>query len=159
MKCGYLIQIRNCNSNRGKCLKKSRILVTFYTFNCANLHCFIKFQPFLNDYSVLYNLKMLLFVIVFNLSMTKFSLQGTHHTITGLLFACKYRVTVAMKADPGSEAVAWVTTPTCSSVRVRGGRVLPCNTDGRELSEHAHEHTHTHCIQPHFDIKSCSGQD
>ncbi|XP_070765550.1 anosmin-1b [Enoplosus armatus] len=59
------------------------------------------------------------------------TVQGTHHTITGLLFACKYRVAVAMKADPGSEAVAWVTTPTCSSIRVRGGKALPCNTEER----------------------------
>ncbi|XP_029988336.1 anosmin-1b isoform X2 [Sphaeramia orbicularis] len=62
-------------------------------------------------------------------SETTASVQGTHHTITGLLFACKYRVAVAMKADPGSEAVAWVTTPTCASVRVRGGKPLPCNTE------------------------------
>ncbi|KAM9358138.1 anosmin-1b [Symphorus nematophorus] len=62
------------------------------------------------------------------------TVQGTHHTITGLLFACKYRVAVAMKSDPGSEAVAWVTTPTCSSIRVRGGKALPCNTEERLLS-------------------------
>uniref|UniRef100_A0A671W394 Anosmin 1b n=1 Tax=Sparus aurata TaxID=8175 RepID=A0A671W394_SPAAU len=62
------------------------------------------------------------------------AVQGTHHTITGLLFACKYKVAVAMKADPGSEAVAWVTTPTCSSIRVRGGKALPCNTEERLLS-------------------------
>ncbi|XP_041791698.1 anosmin-1b [Chelmon rostratus] len=62
------------------------------------------------------------------------TVQGTHHTITGLLFACKYRVAVAMKTNPGSEAVAWVTTPTCSSIRVRGGKALPCNTEERLLS-------------------------
>lgn len=62
------------------------------------------------------------------------TVQGTHHTITGLLFACKYRVAVAMKADPGSEAVAWVTTPTCSSIRVRGGKALPCNNEERLLA-------------------------
>uniref|UniRef100_A0A665VQ58 Anosmin-1-like n=1 Tax=Echeneis naucrates TaxID=173247 RepID=A0A665VQ58_ECHNA len=56
------------------------------------------------------------------------TVQGTHHTITGLFFGCKYRVAVALKTDPGSEAVAWVTTPTCSSIRVRGGKALPCNT-------------------------------
>ncbi|KAG7230557.1 hypothetical protein INR49_025273 [Caranx melampygus] len=61
------------------------------------------------------------------------TVQGTHHTITGLLFGCKYRVSVAMKADPGSEAVAWVTTPACSSIRVRGGKALPCNTEERLL--------------------------
>ncbi|XP_022055454.1 anosmin-1b [Acanthochromis polyacanthus] len=62
------------------------------------------------------------------------TVQGTHQTITGLLFACKYRVTVAMKADPGSEAVAWVTTPTCSSIRIRGGKALPCNNEERLLA-------------------------
>ncbi|XP_044218558.1 anosmin-1b [Thunnus albacares] len=62
------------------------------------------------------------------------TVQGTHHTITGLLFACKYRVTVALKTDPGSEAVAWVTTPTCSSITVRGGKTLPCNTEERLLA-------------------------
>ncbi|XP_005733172.1 anosmin-1b isoform X1 [Pundamilia nyererei] len=60
------------------------------------------------------------------------TVQGTHHTITGLLFACKYGVAVALKADPRSEAVAWLTTPTCSSVRVRGGKSLLCNTESRE---------------------------
>ncbi|XP_039667771.1 anosmin-1b [Perca fluviatilis] len=62
------------------------------------------------------------------------TVQGTHHTITGLLFACKYRVAVAMNTNLGSEAVAWVTTPTCSSIRVRGGKALPCNTEERLLS-------------------------
>ncbi|XP_034738189.1 anosmin-1b [Etheostoma cragini] len=62
------------------------------------------------------------------------TVQGTHHTITGLLFACKYRVAVAMNAKLGSEAVAWVTTPTCSSIRVRGGKALSCNTEERLLS-------------------------
>ncbi|XP_039984801.1 anosmin-1b [Xiphias gladius] len=62
------------------------------------------------------------------------TVQGTHHTITGLLFACKYQVTVTTKADSGSEAVAWVTTPTCSSIRVSGGKALPCNTEERLLA-------------------------
>ncbi|XP_055364200.1 anosmin-1b isoform X2 [Betta splendens] len=60
------------------------------------------------------------------------TVQGTHHTITGLQFACKYRIAVALKADPGSEAVSWVTTPTCSSIRVKGGKTFPCKTEGRE---------------------------
>uniref|UniRef100_A0A096M507 Anosmin 1b n=1 Tax=Poecilia formosa TaxID=48698 RepID=A0A096M507_POEFO len=55
------------------------------------------------------------------------TVEGTHHTIKGLQFSCKYRVSVAMVADPGAEAVAWVTTPTCSSIRVRGDKALPCN--------------------------------
>ncbi|XP_017275878.1 anosmin-1b [Kryptolebias marmoratus] len=58
--------------------------------------------------------------------------QGTHHTIKGLQFACKYRVAVATKVDPRSEAVAWVTTPTCASVRVRGVKALPCNSENTE---------------------------
>ncbi|XP_056292772.1 anosmin-1-like [Pseudoliparis swirei] len=62
------------------------------------------------------------------------TLQSTHHTITGLLFSCKYRVSVMMEADQGSEVVAWVTTPTCSSVRVRGGRALSCGAEERPLA-------------------------
>uniref|UniRef100_A0A3Q3LKJ5 Anosmin 1b n=1 Tax=Labrus bergylta TaxID=56723 RepID=A0A3Q3LKJ5_9LABR len=63
-----------------------------------------------------------------------FSMQGTHHTITGLLFSCKYQISVAIHSDPDSDAVAWVTTPTCSSIRVRGGKALPCNTEKRPPS-------------------------
>ncbi|KAM9795839.1 anosmin-1b isoform 1-T2 [Syngnathus typhle] len=62
------------------------------------------------------------------------SVQGTHYTITGLLFACKYWLAVAMKSDPESEAVAWVTTPTCASVRVKGGKALACNNEERRLA-------------------------
>ncbi|XP_033936362.1 anosmin-1b isoform X2 [Pseudochaenichthys georgianus] len=62
------------------------------------------------------------------------TVQGTHHTITGLQFACKYRVAVSTKADPGTEALAWVTTPTCSSIKVRGGKALPCNNEERLLA-------------------------
>ncbi|XP_041646476.1 anosmin-1b [Cheilinus undulatus] len=60
------------------------------------------------------------------------TVQGTHHTITGLLFSCKYRISVALKSDLGSEAVAWVTTPACSSIRVRGGKALPCSTENKK---------------------------
>ncbi|KAK7889287.1 hypothetical protein WMY93_024847 [Mugilogobius chulae] len=60
--------------------------------------------------------------------------KGTHHTITGLLFACKYQVVVAMQSDPASEAVAWVTTPSCSSIRLRGGKSLSCNTEEHHLA-------------------------
>ncbi|XP_061635725.1 anosmin-1b isoform X3 [Phyllopteryx taeniolatus] len=62
------------------------------------------------------------------------SVQSTHYTITGLLFACKYWVAVAMKTDPESEAVAWVTTPTCSSIRIKGGKALPCGIKERPLA-------------------------
>ncbi|KAM4739456.1 anosmin-1b [Anableps anableps] len=62
------------------------------------------------------------------------TVEGTHHTIKGLQFSCKYRVSVAMVADPEVEAVAWVTTPTCSSIRVRGDKALPCNKEERPLA-------------------------
>ncbi|XP_013862836.1 anosmin-1b [Austrofundulus limnaeus] len=58
--------------------------------------------------------------------------QGTHHIIKGLQFACKYRIAVATKADPRSEAVAWVTTPTCASIRVKGVKDFTCNTENTE---------------------------
>ncbi|XP_057698156.1 anosmin-1b isoform X1 [Corythoichthys intestinalis] len=62
------------------------------------------------------------------------NVQGTHYTITGLLFACKYWVAVAMTTDAELEAVAWVTTPTCSSIRVKGDKTLPCSTEERPLA-------------------------
>ncbi|CAL1593979.1 unnamed protein product [Knipowitschia caucasica] len=67
------------------------------------------------------------------------TVKGTHHTITALLFACKYRVSVAMASEPATEAVAWVTTPSCSSVRLQGGESLSCNSGelplvGRKVS-------------------------
>ncbi|MEQ2266891.1 hypothetical protein XENORESO_020793, partial [Xenotaenia resolanae] len=62
------------------------------------------------------------------------TVESTHHIIKGLQFACKYRVSVAMVADSGEEAIAWVTTPTCSSFRVRGDKALPCNNDERPLA-------------------------
>ncbi|XP_059924049.1 LOW QUALITY PROTEIN: anosmin-1-like [Gadus macrocephalus] len=62
------------------------------------------------------------------------SVQGTHHTITGLLFSCKYQVTVTTEEVLGSEAVAWVTTPVCSSLKVRGGQTSPCGADERPLA-------------------------
>ncbi|KAK0154758.1 Anosmin-1 [Merluccius polli] len=62
------------------------------------------------------------------------SVQGTHHTITGLLFSCKYQVTVTTEEVPGSEAVAWVTTPVYSSLKDRGGQALPCGAEERPLA-------------------------
>ncbi|KAK5621961.1 hypothetical protein CRENBAI_009220 [Crenichthys baileyi] len=62
------------------------------------------------------------------------TVESTHHIIKGLQFACKYRVSVAMVADSGEEAIAWVTTPTCPSFRVRGDKALPCNNDERPLA-------------------------
>ncbi|KAL6108240.1 uncharacterized protein ACO6RY_18821 [Pungitius sinensis] len=62
------------------------------------------------------------------------TVQGTHYTIRGLLFSCKYRVAVVMKADQGLEAVAWVTTPPCSSISVRRDKALTCKTEERLLA-------------------------
>ncbi|XP_077573178.1 anosmin-1b isoform X1 [Stigmatopora nigra] len=59
------------------------------------------------------------------------SVQGTHYTIRGLLFACKYWVTVAMKTGPELKAVAWVTTPTCSSIKIKGDNTLSCSSEER----------------------------
>ncbi|XP_046882826.1 anosmin-1b isoform X1 [Hypomesus transpacificus] len=64
------------------------------------------------------------------------TVQGTHYIITGLLFGCKYSVSVAPVAteeDLRSEAVAWVTTPVCSSVKGRGGKTMPCVGEERPL--------------------------
>ncbi|KAL1022862.1 hypothetical protein UPYG_G00033450 [Umbra pygmaea] len=62
--------------------------------------------------------------------------QGTHYIITGLLFACKYRIAVAPMAAEGverSEAVTAVNTPPCSAVRARGGKAVPCGKEERPL--------------------------
>lgn len=62
------------------------------------------------------------------------TVQGTHYIITGLLFACKYRVSVAPVApeeDQRSEAVAWVTTPPCSAVKGKGSKAMPCVREDR----------------------------
>ncbi|XP_031641363.1 anosmin-1b isoform X1 [Oncorhynchus kisutch] len=73
-----------------------------------------------------------------NVSQTekKATVQGTHYVITGLLFACKYRIAVALVAPEGdqrSEAVTAVTTPPCSAVMARGGKALPCAREERPL--------------------------
>lgn len=60
----------------------------------------------------------------------KATVQGTHFVITGLLFACKYRVAVMPLSGPqGSEAVTSVTTPQCLSLRGRGKKLIPCARD------------------------------
>ncbi|KAJ0065493.1 hypothetical protein NL108_012448, partial [Boleophthalmus pectinirostris] len=41
---------------------------------------------------------------------------------------------VRTQSDPASEAVAWVTTPSCSSIRLRGGKSLACNTEEHPLA-------------------------
>ncbi|XP_064186267.1 anosmin-1b [Anguilla rostrata] len=64
---------------------------------------------------------------------TTATVQGTHFVITGLLFACKYRVAVAPLAGQarGSEVVTSVTTPQCSSLKGRGLKSASCAPEGR----------------------------
>ncbi|KAK3533241.1 hypothetical protein QTP70_013656 [Hemibagrus guttatus] len=59
-------------------------------------------------------------------------LQGTHFVITGLLFACKYKVTVTPLSEQGEKAgaVTSVTTPQCSTPKGRGKKLLSCAQDG-----------------------------
>ncbi|XP_023699321.1 anosmin-1-like [Paramormyrops kingsleyae] len=61
------------------------------------------------------------------------TLQGTYFVITGLMFACKYRVSVMPVSGPGqrSEAVTSVTTPSCSALRDRGVKSLSCTRGER----------------------------
>ncbi|XP_076134932.1 anosmin-1b [Alosa pseudoharengus] len=60
----------------------------------------------------------------------KATVQGTHFVITGLLFACKYRVAVMPLSEaPRSEAVTSVTTPQCLSLKGRGKKFIPCARD------------------------------
>ncbi|XP_036378471.1 anosmin-1b isoform X1 [Megalops cyprinoides] len=61
------------------------------------------------------------------------TVQGTHFVITGLLFACKYRVAVMPMSGQGhgSEAVTSVTTPQCSAVKGRGVKSVSCAREER----------------------------
>ncbi|XP_061096293.1 anosmin-1b isoform X1 [Conger conger] len=63
------------------------------------------------------------------------NVQGTHYVITGLQFACKYRVAVAPLSGRGerSEVVTSVTTPRCSSLKGRGLKSVSCTKEGRHL--------------------------
>ncbi|RXM28237.1 Anosmin-1 [Acipenser ruthenus] len=65
----------------------------------------------------------------------KENVLGTHFVITGLAFACKYKVTVQPVSvmGQGAEAVTYVTTPQCSSVKSKGATALSCLRD-----EHHH---------------------
>ncbi|KAK3562441.1 hypothetical protein QTP86_034077 [Hemibagrus guttatus] len=62
-------------------------------------------------------------------------LCGTHFVITGLLFACKYKVTVTPLSEQGEKAgaVTSVTTPQCSTPKGRGKKLLSCAQDERHL--------------------------
>uniref|UniRef100_A0A4W5RGI1 Anosmin 1b n=1 Tax=Hucho hucho TaxID=62062 RepID=A0A4W5RGI1_9TELE len=91
-----------------------------------------------NKDSTTYVLRWYPHVCASNVSQTekKATVQGTHYVITGLLFACKYRIAVALVAPEGdqrSEAVTAVTTPPCSAVMARGGKALPCAREERHL--------------------------
>ncbi|XP_029104762.1 anosmin-1-like isoform X2 [Scleropages formosus] len=59
------------------------------------------------------------------------TVQGTHFVITGLLFACKYRVLVRPLFGPGerSEAVTSVTTPPCAALKAMGVTSLSCTQE------------------------------
>ncbi len=64
------------------------------------------------------------------------ALQGTHFVITGLLFACKYRVAVkpVTGQEQRSEVMTSVTTPLCSSLMGRRKKPAACARDGRMIS-------------------------
>ncbi|KAJ8278316.1 hypothetical protein GJAV_G00086310 [Gymnothorax javanicus] len=61
------------------------------------------------------------------------TVQGTHFVITGLQFACKYRVAVAPSSGRGerSEVVTSVTTPQCFALKGRGLKSVSCAKEGR----------------------------
>ncbi len=62
--------------------------------------------------------------------------QGTHFVITGLLFACKYRVAVkpVTGEEQRSEVMTSVTTPLCSSLMGRRKKPAACARDGKMIS-------------------------
>ncbi|RXN24374.1 anosmin-1-like isoform X2 [Labeo rohita] len=59
--------------------------------------------------------------------------MGTHFVITGLLFACKYRVAVkpVTEQEQRSEVMTSVTTPLCSSLMGRRKKPAACARDER----------------------------
>eukprot|EP00062_Callorhinchus_milii_P000205 gi/632935045/ref/XP_007887525.1/ PREDICTED: anosmin-1-like [Callorhinchus milii] len=62
------------------------------------------------------------------------TVRETHFIITGLLFACEYKVTVQplLPQGQGAEVVTYVMTPQCSSlVKVKRSKRLLCTKDGR----------------------------
>ncbi|KAI4898279.1 hypothetical protein NFI96_024415, partial [Prochilodus magdalenae] len=65
----------------------------------------------------------------------KATVQGTHFIITGLLFACKYKVAVMPLSEQGQRAgaVTSVTTPQCSALKGRGKKLLSCVREERHL--------------------------
>ncbi|XP_066503901.1 anosmin-1b isoform X1 [Hoplias malabaricus] len=65
----------------------------------------------------------------------KATVQGTHFVITGLLFACKYKVAVMPLSEHAQRtgAVTSVTTPHCSALKSRGKKLPSCAQDERHL--------------------------
>ncbi|XP_022525269.2 anosmin-1b [Astyanax mexicanus] len=63
------------------------------------------------------------------------TVQGTHFIITGLLFACKYKVAVMPLSEHGHRAgaVTSVTTPHCSTLKGRGKKLVSCAREERHL--------------------------
>lgn len=63
------------------------------------------------------------------------TVQGSHFIITGLQFACKYRITVQpiTVQEASVEAVTFVTTPKCSSLNRKGSKRLQCMSEERHL--------------------------
>ncbi|XP_073792383.1 anosmin-1b isoform X2 [Danio rerio] len=59
------------------------------------------------------------------------TVQGTHYVITGLLFACKYRVAVKPVAEQRSEVTTSVTTPLCLSLMGRRKKPAACAREER----------------------------
>ncbi|XP_048032065.1 anosmin-1b [Megalobrama amblycephala] len=61
------------------------------------------------------------------------ALQGTHFVITGLFFACKYRVAVKpiIEQEQRSEVMTSVTTPLCLSLMGRRKKLTACAKDER----------------------------
>uniref|UniRef100_A0A671K1D3 Anosmin-1-like n=1 Tax=Sinocyclocheilus anshuiensis TaxID=1608454 RepID=A0A671K1D3_9TELE len=61
------------------------------------------------------------------------ALQGTHFVITGLLFACKYRVAVkpVTGQEQRSEVMTSVSTPLCSSLMGRRKKPAACAGEGK----------------------------
>ncbi|XP_078521939.1 anosmin-1-like [Lissotriton helveticus] len=63
------------------------------------------------------------------------TVQGSHFIITGLQFACKYKMTVQPITfqEASVEAVTFVTTPKCSSLKKKGSKRLQCMSEERHL--------------------------
>ncbi|XP_043926656.1 anosmin-1-like isoform X2 [Protopterus annectens] len=65
----------------------------------------------------------------------KATVQDTHFVISGLLFACKYKITLQPVTiwNHATEVTTFLTTPKCSSIKARGSKRLICDRDGSAL--------------------------